>query len=134
MRQGVNQVENQIAQIYRQHFPAANHVVAPRWRMQLEWEKLNAQADENRLLFLLGKVAKVVSQHNHIALLRFEFQHNVLTLTFLANSADDFTDFINALMGQGLSVKQEHANLVESHVNATISILNFGQNKWVSET
>lgn len=118
----MNNIDNQIAQIYKRHFPQSTSIVAPKLRMQEKLQKLDATISENRLLLLMGYIGKGMHATPSIKLKRMEFQNNQLTLDLMAANSDDFSAFTDYLTQQGLNVKQQNANLSDSHINATIVI------------
>lgn len=118
----VGSIDRQINAIYRQNFPQANSIVAPKQRMEEKLQKLNARIGENKLLMLLGYVGKGMAQTASIKIKRMDFQSNQLTLELSAGSSEDFSTFTDFLNSQGLSVKQQNANLTGTHVNATLQI------------
>lgn len=121
-KQRVSHIDDQIAVIYKNNFPQASSVIAPKLRMEEKLQKLNAQIGENRLLLLVGYVGKGMLETSSIKLKRFEFQNNQLTLELTAGSSEDFTAFTDFLTQQGLSVKQQNANLSGERISATLVI------------
>ncbi|TAK75186.1 MAG: hypothetical protein EPO11_05845 [Gammaproteobacteria bacterium] len=115
-------IEYQIAQIYKRNFPQASSVVAPKLRMQEKLQQQEGQAGENRLLTLLGQVGKGLSTAHNVKLKRLDFQNNQLTLELTAATPDNFSLFTDYLTQQGLSVKQQSANLAGTQINAVIEI------------
>ena len=119
----VSSIDGQIEQIYKRNFPQSSSLVAPKLRMEEKLQKLNAQIGENRFLLLLGYVGKAMLEASSgVTLKRMDFQNNQLTLELTAQSSDDFSAFTDYLTQQGLSVKQQNANLVGARVNATVVV------------
>lgn len=115
-------VDDQIVDIYQRNFPQATSIVAPRQRMEEKLHKLNAQIGENRFLLLVGYIGKGMQETQSIKLKRLDFQSNILTLELTAGSSEDFGAFTDFLTRQGLSVKQQNANLTDTRVNATLQV------------
>lgn len=115
-------IDSEIAKIYKNNFPQANNVIAPKAGMQKKLQKLNGQVGANRLLLLLGYVGKGLAATPTIQFKQIEFQNNQFTLELTAASSDDFTAFTSFLSQQGLSVKQQNANLSGERVNALLVI------------
>lgn len=117
-----NRIDAQIAQIYQRNFPQATSIVAPELRMQEKWQKLSAELGQNRFLLLTAYVGKSMLNAANVALKRFDFQNNQLTLELSAPSSDDVNAFNDALSQQGVTVKQQNANLAGGRANATLVI------------
>jgi general secretion pathway protein L len=115
-------IKDQIAVIYKRQFPSASSVVAPRERMQQKLNKLSSDFGENRLLFMMANVGKGLAKSSGVTLKRMDYQSNVMTLELSAASSEIFSTFTDALMQQGLRVKQQNANLNGARVNATLQI------------
>lgn len=122
LKQRVNQINAQIAQIYTRHFPQSTSMVAPTVRIQEKLEKLNAQMGQNHLLLLLGYIGKGMQATEGIKIKRIDYQNNQLTVELNATSSEDFSAFTNFLTNSGLSVRQQSANLTGSRVNATLLV------------
>lgn len=115
-------LQQQIAQLYRQHFPQGKSMVAPKIRMEDKLHTLQGAMGENKLLLLLGYVGKGISQASGIQLKRFDFQNGQLTVELNAATSKDFSSLNSFLMQQGLQVKQQNAVLSGERVNATLQI------------
>jgi general secretion pathway protein L len=115
-------IKNEIAVIYKRHFPEASSVVAPKERMQQKLNKTTANLGDNRLLILMANVGKGLSKSSGVQLKRLDFQNNVMTLEISASSSDVFSAFTDSLSQQGLRVKQQNANLNGARVSATLQV------------
>lgn len=122
LSQRSNDLNDNIAAIYKQHFPNAKSMVAPKIRMSDKLQKLEAQAGENRLLVLMGYIGKSMQNVSNIKLKALSFQNNELTLEVSAATAQDFSAFTDALTQQGLNVKQQNANVSGARVTATLQV------------
>ncbi len=118
----LNQINDQMMETYQHIFPKATSMVAPKMRVSDKLQTLEAQAGENRLLILLGKVSKSFSSSTNIKIKRADFQNNLLTLDVSAASSDDFSKFTDLLAQQGLNAKQENANFSGTRINAILQI------------
>ncbi len=118
----VNAINEQIAQIYKRNFPDSSSMVAPKMRLQDKLQKLSAEIGENRALLLMGYVGKALQAGKTVRLQRLDFQNNSVTLVLTAASSEDFTAFTDFLTQQGLTVKQQNANLNGAHINATVEV------------
>jgi type II secretion system protein L len=121
LKNRVSELDTQIAEIYKRNFPQSSSIVAPKTRMQEKLQKLKAGIGENRLLTLLGHVGKGLSTSS-VTLKRFDFRNNELTLELVAGSSDDLSTFTDFLTRQGLTVKQQNANLTGTRINTMLVI------------
>lgn len=118
----VNSVESQMKIIYQRQFPQSDSMIAPRLRLE---EKLQARqngAGDNRLFLLLSNVGKGMNETQGIQLKRIDYANDLLTVELSAPTPGDFSRFTDSLTRQGLSVKQQNANLSGARVNATLQI------------
>ncbi len=113
-------IELQIAQIYKRHFPQASSIIEPRLRMQEKLQKQNDGGD--RCLLLISQVGQGLSLAKNVRLKRLDFQNDQLTLELTADTSEDFSAFTDYLSQQGLTIKQQSANLAGSHINATVEV------------
>ena len=98
----VRTIDQEIAAIYKQQFPQASSVVAPKIRMQEKLNKLETQLiSEDRLFLLLGFIGKGMQETKNIKLKRLDFQNNQVTLALTAASTDDFSAFTDFLTNKG---------------------------------
>lgn len=118
----VNAIDEQIAVIYKKHFPESRSVIAPRIRVEEKLNKLNAQIGANKAFALLAAIGSGMSATPSIVLKRLDFQNNQMSLELTAANSDDFSVFADYLTQQGLTVKQQNADLNGAHVNATLVI------------
>jgi len=114
-------INHQIETIYQRNFPQASSMIAPKLRMEEKLSKLNNNG-ESKLFILLGYLGKDMKTSTNINFNRLEFQNNQLTLELTAASSQDFSTFTDFLTRQGLTVKQQNANLAGSQINATLLI------------
>ena len=122
LKQRQDVLQQQISQLYRQHFPQGKTMVAPKLRMEDKLHKLQDQMGENRLLLLLGYIGKGLSGSASVNLKRFDFQNGQLTVELSAADSANFSAFNAFLTQQGLQVKQQNAVLSGERVNATLQI------------
>lgn len=121
LKQRLNHVDLQIAEIYKHNFPQASSVVAPKLRIEEKLQKLTAHSGANKLLFLLGFLGKAMLETPSIHLNRLDYQNNQLILE-LSASSEDFSKFTEFLTHQGLHVNQQNASLSGARMNATIIV------------
>lgn len=113
-------LQNEIAIIYKHHFPKATNIIEPKKRLA---QKLNyvSNDDEKSLLVLLAYISKIAHTTN-MQISRMEYQQKSLSLEISAPSAQEFSAIIDYLKAQGLQVKQQNAILNNGGIQSTIVI------------
>jgi general secretion pathway protein L len=114
--------EAEISQIYRQQFPTATSVVAPRERMESALKKASAAANKNYFLALLGLLGDTANRSTDIHFLNLSYQDSRMNLTVTANSFDSLDTFTKNLTQEGLKVKQQNATSSGQKVKADVLI------------
>lgn len=114
-------LETEVKTIYKNNFPKATTLVAPKLRMQQKLQQLTDQGGNSRLLRLLAFVGKGIGQ-NQVQLQGFTFQDNRLSLEMTAATSDDISAFTEFLTREGLQVKQQNATVSDSKIKATLNI------------
>ncbi len=122
LKNRLNQIDEQMRIIYHRQFPQSTTIIAPKLRMEEKLHDLQGQANQNRFLILATQVGYAMQKVISIKLQQLNFQNNWLTLELTAANPADFSQFANLLISAGLSVKQQNANLQDSHVNTTIIV------------
>lgn len=117
-----SELENEIAAIYQKHFPNGGSLASAQDKMQSKLQSLTSQTGDGRLFVMIGYIGKAVAGTPTIKLKQLTFQDNRLTLEVSAASSDDFSKFNDFLTNEGLQVKQQHADLAGSRINATIVV------------
>ncbi|OGT38533.1 MAG: type II secretion system protein GspL [Gammaproteobacteria bacterium RIFCSPHIGHO2_12_FULL_37_14] len=115
-------IDNQITAIYKRQFPQASTVVAPKQRIEEKLTRLQRQGAGSRFLSLAGSVGKAMQDSSGIALKRMDFQNSQLTVELTATTSESFAKLNDRLIAQGLHVKQQNTNLVNSHISVTLVI------------
>lgn len=118
----VKNMNDQIAVIYKYHFPNASSMVAPKLRLQEKIQNLSAEMSENQLLKLIGFVGKATLKTPGVKLKQVNFQNGQLAVELTAASSENFSAFADSLAQQGLSVRQQNATLVGGRINASLQI------------
>lgn len=117
-----SKIETEINAIYKQHFPQAKSIVAPRERMTEKLKTVAGNINKNNLLGLLGAIGKGLSQAPGVHVQGLDFREQQLTLELTAPSFDNLDVFTKVLTQQGLSVKQQNATIAGSQVKSTFLI------------
>lgn len=117
-----SELENEIAAIYQKHFPNGGSLASAQDKMQSKLQSLTSETGDGRLFVMIGYIGKAVAGTPTIKLKQLTFQDNRLTLEVSAASSDDFSKFNDFLTNEGLQVKQQHADLAGSRINATIVV------------
>lgn len=118
----VHAINDKIAVIYKRHFPNSTSIVAPKQRLQDKWQQMSASGSDSTVLMQIGFLTKAVQKVPAIKIKRFDYQANTATVELIAANNEDFTSFTDYLTQQGLTVKQQNANLTEGRINASIQI------------
>lgn len=122
LKERVSSIDKEITQIYKRNFPQSSSMVAPKLRMEEKLQKLTAAIGQNRLFLLMGYLGKGMKKATSVKLKRADFQNNLLTVELTAATSEEFSEFSDLLLQQGLNVKQQNANLAGAKVNATLQI------------
>ena len=118
------ELQVQIAEIYKRHFPEASSIIAPKTRLEEKLNTLSGKGSANAALILLGQLAKAMTVTPGIQLKHLDFQQKQLTVDLTASSSDQFTAFTDFLTKQGLQARQQNATLAGSTIQATVVIEN----------
>ena len=122
LKQRLTDIDTHINAIYKRQFSQAGSIIAPKERMEEKLQRLQGQQGKSHFLLLAGYVGIAMQHAQAITLKRMDFQNNQLTLELIATSSEDFSMFADALIQQGLQVKQQHASLIGSHIHATLVV------------
>jgi general secretion pathway protein L len=122
LQQATHQSEQAINAIYKEHFPEATAMVAPRERMEGKLKKIISQVNQNEILFLLSNLGHSTNEVSNIHIQTLDFRDHRLNLTVLSASFDSLDNFTQSLKKQGLTVKQQSATMVETQVKANLTI------------
>ncbi|MBV9576205.1 MAG: hypothetical protein JO149_06245, partial [Gammaproteobacteria bacterium] len=122
LNQRLHHLEMATREIYQQQFPRASSMIAPRLRLEEKLQKLMTENGSNRFLVLLAQVGKSLNLSSGISLKRLDFQNNQLSLTLSAASSEEFAALTASLSQQGLTVKQQSANLIGAQMSASLIV------------
>lgn len=117
-----NELEKEIASIYQKHFPNGGSLTAAQDKMQAKLQSLTTQTGDSRLFVMIGYIGKAIAGTPTIKLKQLNFQDDRITLDVSAATSGDFSKFNDFLTNEGLQVKQQHADLAGSRINATIVV------------
>lgn len=122
LNQRVNNISEQIAEVYKRNFPQSSSIVAPKLRMQEKLQAYMGHAGESKSLILMGTLGRAMNEAKGITIKRLDFQQNRMTLELSAASSQAFSRLTDFMTSHGLTVKQDSANLAGTHVNAIITV------------
>lgn len=122
LKQRVTQLDQAVAQLYRQYFPQASSVVAPQHRLEEKRRELQAAQSENHVLLLLAQLGEAIKQVPGVRLHHIDYQAKQLSLQLSANTSETLTALSNVLQTQGLQVHQQNADVTDNSINATMQI------------
>lgn len=111
--------EQQIAETYRQVFPQASTVVAPRARMERALQRSSQENKAEAFLFQVAEIGLVLQSSPSVQVQRLLYRENgEVDLTVTADGFKNLEQFEQALKQTGLTVEQTSAraenNLVEA--------------------
>jgi len=116
----IEQIDEEIAVIYRQFFPGANQIISPKFRIRQKLKSL-ATGDRSGLLYLLDQLAAPL-QESQVTLVQLTYQNNRMSLKLMANDFNQLEIFMNRLKKQSAKAKQVNANRNEDKVEATVEL------------
>jgi general secretion pathway protein L len=122
LKSHLHSVQGQMMQIYKHHFPQANHLLAPKVRMEEKLHQAMASVGEDHFLLSLAYVGKAFAQTPGVTLKHLEYQGDKLTLDVSAKTAEDFAAVTTYLTQQGLNVSQQNATMSGERIHAIIQI------------
>jgi general secretion pathway protein L len=114
-------VDEQIAVIYRQFFPGSKQVISPKFRI-MQLLKSNDTEDQNHFWFLLNQFAKVTN-NDQFTLEQIRYQNKSLSVTIISADFASLEKLENELKKLQLKVKQTQASTHEQHVVATLEMM-----------
>ncbi|MES2218071.1 MAG: type II secretion system protein GspL [Pseudomonadota bacterium] len=115
-------LQTAINTIYKHNFPAATSVVAPKARMTDKLNNLTNENHKNRLLAWLAYLAKSETQVKAIKFKQLDYRNNQLSLEFTAPSLASIDTLTQALIQQGLQVKQQNVAAAGAGATGTLII------------
>lgn len=116
------QIAQEIAGIYKKHFPQAKTIVAPKLRMEEKLRTLSQHTQEGRFFILLAIFGEEFKNSGNIAVKRIDYQKNQMTIELSAENYETFSAFTGKLQGRGLKMQQQNANVNGSNLTATLLI------------
>jgi general secretion pathway protein L len=117
-----NEINNQVAQIYKRYFPQSASVVAPKLRMQDKLKQFSKGAGDTRVFIQMAYIGKGLREARGITLKRLTWQGTQMTLELSAASSENFSTFTDYLEREGIKIRHDSANLVGTRVNAVITM------------
>lgn len=121
LQRAVNAGNLEINQIYKQQFPEARSVVAPKERMESKLKKL-ASPSQNDFLYVLGLLGEAIKKSPGVKISRLDYHNHMVMMTIVAPAFEKMDLLVQALKQKGLVVKQENATNVGLDVTAELQI------------
>lgn len=115
-------LNQQINAIYKQNFPDATDIVAPKLRMQEKINQIKAVANGNPFIDLIGRTGDVLKNINNLKITHIDFQNNTLSLKVEMRNFSDLRTVIDLLKRHQLNVTQNNAQTHENKITATLVI------------
>jgi general secretion pathway protein L len=114
------QLDEQIAVIYKEFFPTAQHVISPKFRIT-ELLKSSTNQGEGALWPLLDKIAPALQQ-KQLTIQQLRFQDQTLSITLNANDFETLENLQLMLKNEGVKVTQTQASSQDNQVIATLEL------------
>lgn len=114
------EVDQQIAHIYKQFFPQAKQVISPRFRIQQLLTTNNANSDL-QFWFLLNQFAKG-AKDNKNTIEHLHYQNKTLSVTLVTTDFTALEALEKKLKTLSLKVNQTQASTRDQHVVATLEL------------
>lgn len=115
-------LNNQVAAIYKKHFPAAKTLAAAKIRMEDKISQLNTAANEQKLLLQLAYFGDALKEVPSVDIKQLTFTEQKTELAVIASTAQDISRFVGKLSQHGLRVAQQNANLANDKVSVNLSV------------
>ena len=115
-------LNKEITRLYKQNFPNSTDIVAPRERLQSKLHALNAVAEGNPFLSLLGKSGNVFRTADNVTINNIIFSNRTLRLTVSSPDFSHVSKVVQQLNVQQLQVSQSNARTRGKQVTTDIII------------
>ncbi len=116
----ITAVDGQIAVIYKEFFPDAQHVISPKFRItQLLKSATNVQSGS--IWILLDKLAPALREYQ-LVVQQFRFQNQTLSITLNAKDFEVLENLQSKLKQDGVKVSQTQASSQDNQVLATLEL------------
>jgi general secretion pathway protein L len=122
-----SQIETAINTLYKQNFPKATSIVAPKQRMTEKLNNLMNQNHKNRLLVWLAYIGKSMKDTNTIKIQQLDYRNSLLNLDISAPNFDSIDNFTKILTQQSLNVKQQNVAAAGKQVKGALVITDGNQ-------
>lgn len=113
-------VDAQIAVIYKEFFPDAQHVISPKFRIT-QLLKSSANLQSGNIWILLDKLAPALREYQ-LTVQQFRFQNQTLSITLNAKDFDILENLQSRLKKDGVKVAQTQASSQDNQVLATLEL------------
>lgn len=117
----LNRVDEEIAVVYRQFFPGAQHVISPRFRINQLLNTGHARQDATVLWQLLDKL-NAAYEPEHLTITQLEFKSDALSVMLKGQDFSILEALSNHLKQAQVQVTQTQAASHEDYVTATLEL------------
>ncbi|HAT2065427.1 TPA: GspL family type II secretion system protein LspL [Legionella pneumophila] len=116
----IDEIDRQIAVIYREFFPDAKQVISPKFRIS---QLLGGGTAENqtRFWFILNQLSKAIKDSG-ITVEQLRYQNKTISITLVSSDFESLQKIENKLKQSQLKVKQTQASTKDQQVVATLEL------------
>lgn len=116
------QASNEIESIYKQLYPQATSVVAPKVRIQRDLNKYTSGETKGEFLSLLYKSHQALKAVTGVKLDSLDYKRSKMTLSVASNDFKQLNELKAKLQQENLKVKQDNAKQGANHVSARFTL------------
>lgn len=117
-----DQYETEITHVYRQVFPNATQVIAPKVRFQRELNRLRENVSGGKVQRLLQAVAPAILNNKNVLVQEAHFANGQLRLKFSAQSIGDLEKVSKTLHSQQISAELSNATASDNRASADMIV------------
>ncbi|HAZ7571733.1 GspL family type II secretion system protein LspL [Legionella sp. PATHC032] len=116
----IDEIDRQIAVIYREFFPDAKQIISPKFRIS---QLLGGNTTENhtRFWFILNQLSKAMKDSG-ITVEQLRYQNKIISVTLVSSDFESLQKIENKLKQSQLKVKQTQASTKDQQVVATLEL------------
>lgn len=117
----MKEVDNKIAQVYRQFFPGAQQIISPRFRITQLLKSGHARQDNNTLWRFMEAFDKAIDT-KRITVLQLDFKSNRLSITLKGPDFSALDELASRLKRAHVNVEQSQAQSYDDYVSAVLEL------------